>query len=102
MVSKHLRILPAQLLNAVSAIALFAATALAAAEPTLSIRATIEADHCVNRCSPQKSLGGGVDGHERGQTALMFSKKNIAAMLSAGLGPLTYRLRTELAGEVWH
>jgi hypothetical protein len=32
----------------------------------------------------------------------MFTDKNIAAMRSAGFGPLTYRLRTELAGEVWH
>jgi hypothetical protein len=32
----------------------------------------------------------------------MFTDKNIAEMLSAGFGPLTYRLRTELAGEVWH
>jgi hypothetical protein len=32
----------------------------------------------------------------------MFTDKNITEMLSAGLGPLTYRLRTELGGEVWH
>src|SRR5437763_729816 len=32
----------------------------------------------------------------------MFTDKNIAEMLSSGLGPLTYRLRTELGSEVWH
>ena len=32
----------------------------------------------------------------------MFTDKNIAEMRSAGFGPLTYRLRTELSGEVWH
>jgi hypothetical protein len=56
----------------------------------------------VNRCIPRKSLGGAVDGHERGECARILSDKNITEMLSAGLGPLTYRLRTELAGEVWH
>ncbi len=32
----------------------------------------------------------------------MFTDKNITEMLLAGLGPLTYRLRTELGDEVWH
>jgi len=32
----------------------------------------------------------------------MFTDKNIAEMRSAGFGPLTYRLRTELGDEVWH
>lgn len=32
----------------------------------------------------------------------MFSHQNITSMLATGLGPVTYRLRTELAGEVWH
>ena len=32
----------------------------------------------------------------------LFTDKNITEMLSAGLEPLTYRLRTELGSEVWH
>jgi hypothetical protein len=51
---------------------------------------------------PSETLGAGVDGHEQGECARMFTDKNIAEMRSAGFGRLTYRLRTELAGEVWH
>lgn len=58
--------------------------------------------HPLNRLKPLEALGGGVDGHEQGDCARMLSQPNIKEMLSAGLGPLTYRLRTELGGEVWH
>src|SRR5437588_12657015 len=63
---------------------------------------TVHADRPINRVNPIQALGAGVDGHEQGECARMFTDKNIAEMRSAGLGPLTYRLRTELAGEVWH
>ncbi len=62
----------------------------------------MNAEHAVNIVRPQEALGAGVDGHERGECEKMFSERNVDAMLSAGLGALTYRLRTELAGAVWH
>jgi hypothetical protein len=71
-------------------------------EKPFAISAVVLADHPVNQCVPTKALGAGVDGHEQGECARMFTDKNIAEMRSAGFGPLTYRLRTELAGEVWH
>jgi len=67
-----------------------------------AVTATVDADHCVNKLVPSEALGAGVDGHDRGECARMFTDKNIAEMRSAGFGPVTYRLRTELAGEVWH
>src|SRR5437762_3883795 len=67
-----------------------------------AVTATVDADHCVNKLVPSEALGAGVDGHERGECARMFTDKNIAEMRSAGFGPLTYRLRTELSVEVWH
>jgi hypothetical protein len=66
------------------------------------ISAVVLADHRVNHCVPIEALGAGIDGHEKGECARMFTDKNIEQMLSAGLGLLTYRLRTDLAGEVWH
>jgi len=72
------------------------------AEKPLLVSAIVSADHPINYCVPPQALGAGIDGHEKGECAQMFTDKNIAAMLSAGLGPLTYRLRTELAGDVWH
>src|SRR5262249_20604229 len=59
-------------------------------------------DRCVNKGAPRRILGGGLHGHERCEGMRMLSKQNISGMLSAGRGPLTYRLRTELGGEVWH
>jgi hypothetical protein len=68
----------------------------------LVVSAIVSADHPVNRCVPTQALGAGVDGHEKGECARMFTDRNTAEMLSAGWGPLTYRLRTELGCEVWH
>lgn len=56
----------------------------------------------VNRFDPAIALGAGIDGHEHGEVARFLSPANVALMRSAGLQPLTYRLRTELAGEAWH
>jgi hypothetical protein len=78
------------------------ATATFGDEKPLVVSAIVSADRPVNRCVPTEALGAGVDGHDKGECARMFTDKNIAEMLSAGLGPLTYRLRTELACEVWH
>jgi len=71
-------------------------------EAALSVSAEVATNQCVNKFVPKRTLGGGIDGHERGECSRMLSKQNVAEMLSAGLGPLTYRLRTELGGEVWH
>ena len=71
-------------------------------ERPFEVSAVVLADRPVNQCVPTQALGAGVDGHEQGECARMFTDKNVAEMRSAGFGPLTYRLRTELAGEVWH
>jgi hypothetical protein len=85
-----------------AALQLIVATPTFGGEKRLVISATVSADHPVNRLIPTNALGAGVDGHEKGECAQMFTDKNIAEMLSAGLGPLTYRLRTELGSEAWH
>jgi len=78
------------------------ATPIFGAEKPLVVSAIVSADHAINRLVPTEALGAGVDGHEKGECTQIFTDKNITEMLSAGLGPLTYRLRTELGGEVWH
>jgi F5/8 type C domain len=93
---------PASLFSVAIALSQPAATEAHADEKTFAVSAVVQADHPVNQCVPTKTLGAGVDGHEQGECARMFTDKNIVEMRSAGFGPLTYRLRTELAGEAWH
>jgi hypothetical protein len=87
---------------AVGLVQLGSQTEARADEKSLAVSAIVLADRPVNQCVPTQALGAGVDGHEKGDCAKMFTEKNIAEMRSAGFGPLAYRLRTELAGEVWH
>jgi hypothetical protein len=63
---------------------------------------SIDRSHPLNTFDPNEALGAGIDGHEKGDVHRLLSPANVTAMLSAGLKPLSYRLRTELAGEVWH
>jgi hypothetical protein len=51
---------------------------------------------------PARSLGAAMDGHEQGELDRRLTLANISQMLKAGLGPVTYRLRTELGDEAWH
>jgi F5/8 type C domain len=62
----------------------------------------IDRSHILNVFDPAEAFGAAIDGHEKGDTARLLSPENVSAMLSAGLKSLSYRLRTELAGEVWH
>src|SRR5690348_16678200 len=69
-----------------------------------SHRASVIVDtvHPIRSFDPGKSLGAGIDGHGFGDIDALLSHQNIEQMLSAGLKPVTYRLRTELGNEAWH
>lgn len=106
MIVPSLRILSTNTLCCTMAVCLIelptATSSPAAGDNPLAVTAVVETERSVNTLIPMKALGAGIDGRERGEGARMLSQRNIDSMLSAGLGPLTYRLRTELAGEVWH
>lgn len=56
----------------------------------------------LNVIRPDRALGGAIDGLPAGQVQTLFTQHNIAAIRAAGLRPISYSLRTELAIDAWH
>lgn len=81
---------------------ILAAAAAIPAWAQTPVTIAIDESSPVRSFDPNHALGAAIDGHEKGDTARMLSPKAARAMLSAGFHSLSYRLRTELAGEVWH
>ena len=66
------------------------------------VQLTIETNHQTAQFDPRSALGAGLDGHWQGEEARMLSLASVRQMLQAGLGPISFRLRTELAVDAWH
>jgi hypothetical protein len=56
----------------------------------------------VGQFFPDEAFGGAIDGLTGGRVDKLFTPHNERAMLTAGLRPVSYSLRTELAIEAWH
>jgi len=63
---------------------------------------TVLGDQHLAVIRPKLDWGAALDGHDVAEAMSIYTPHNIAAMRSAGLGPITYRLRTELGIDVWH
>lgn len=74
----------------------------AAPPATGSVTVSVNPGHPRASFRADEAFGGAVDGHEHGAVDRLYRPGNLAAMRSAGLGPLAYRLRTELGDEAWH
>jgi hypothetical protein len=74
------------------------------AETTAPYEITVDArtSHVLNRFSPLVALGAGVDGVITPAVPEIYTAANVAKLLGAGFGPVTYRLYTELSVQDWH
>ncbi|MDQ6766955.1 MAG: discoidin domain-containing protein [Candidatus Eremiobacteraeota bacterium] len=85
----------------IAALAFIAASAALADTPH-AITIDITPGHALNIFSPVRALGAGIDSQNFGAVDAIYTPANVKAMLSAGLGSLSYRLYTELSVQHWH
>ena len=62
----------------------------------------ITPSHAVNRISPVRALGAGIDRDPLHSVTKIFDPVHVEKMLSAGWGGVSYRLNTELSIQAWH
>ena len=66
------------------------------------LRVDASPGHAVNSFDPDESLGSSMDELSPPIIEKIYTPEIIRESLSAGWGPITYRLHTELAIEAWH
>ena len=98
----RIRFIATRLVVTLPYILLFAFSPVAGQQYAREAMVTIRTSHSINRFDPSRALGAALDGKAKGVIDLQLSTRNIEMMRSAGLQSLIYRLRTELANEVWH
>jgi hypothetical protein len=58
--------------------------------------------HSTNSFSPLRSLGAGIDRDPLNSVQILYGKTDVEEMLTAGWGPISYRLNTEQSIQAWH
>jgi len=87
---------------AVAAGALLATVLVVAPVAAKTIRVDVTPGHHVNRFSPARALGAGIDRMPSGLVDAAYEPAVIDKVLAAGWGHVSYRLNTELHVEAWH
>jgi hypothetical protein len=80
------------------------ATILSLALPLLAQQVTVDITpgHSTNTFSPLRALGAGIDRDPLNSVQTLYDPAHVATMLTAGWGPISYRLNTELSIQSWH
>ncbi len=58
--------------------------------------------HSTNSFSPLRSLGARIDRDPLNSVQILYGTTDVQQMLTAGWGPISYRLNTELSIQAWH
>jgi len=79
-------------------------TLLLLASPLLAQQITVDVTpgHATNSFSPLRALGAGIDRDPLDSVQILYDPSHVQTMLSAGWGPISYRLNTELSIQAWH
>src|SRR6266446_10420939 len=83
-------------------VAVFPLTALATPAFAQTVRIDATPGHAINVFDPDNALGSSIDVLSRTDINKVYTPHIVQEALSAGWGPITYRVNTELRMAAWH
>jgi hypothetical protein len=75
---------------------------LAASALAQQITVDVTPGHSTNSFSPLRALGAGIDRDPLNSVGILYDPTHVETMHTAGWGPISYRLNTELSIQAWH